>query len=91
MGITAKPDLKNGKDGYDTYCHQKISTGGYRIRPYPAKSWTLLEALNDITDNGAQDAFNILVGFQSTPSSRGGKFGHSCVIHGIIDGQVYFM
>lgn len=91
LGITAQPDLKNGKDGYDTYCNQKTSTGGYGIRAYPARSWTLREALDDITDNGTRDAYNILVGFQATPSVRGGKYGHSCVIHAIIDGQVYFV
>lgn len=91
LGITSQPDLKNGKDGYDTYCKQKVSSGGYNVRAYPARSWTLREALDDITANGTRDAYNILVGFQATPSTRGGKYGHSCVIHAIIDGQVYFM
>lgn len=91
LGITAQPDLRNGKDGYDTYCNHKISSGGYGIRAYGARSWTLREALDDITENGTRDAYNILVGFQATPSARGGKYGHSCVIHAIINGQVYFM
>lgn len=91
LGITAQPDLRNGKDGYDTYCRSKVSSGGYGIRAYSAKSWTLREALDEITDNGTKDAYNMLVGFQSTPSSAGRKYGHSCVIHAIIGGRVYFM
>lgn len=91
LGVTAQPDLRNGKDGYDTYCNQKVSSGGYGIRAYGARNWTLREALDDITNHGTRDAYNILVGFQATPSARGGRYGHSCVIHAIIDGQVYFM
>lgn len=91
MGITTGRDRQNGKDGYDNYCSKTYSTGGYRIKAYSGKSWTLKEALNKITENGTKDAFNILVGFESTPSRAGRRYGHSCVIHGIIDGRVYFM
>lgn len=91
MGITAGRDRQNGNEGYDRYCSQTYSTGGYRIKAYSGKNWTLLRALNKITDNGTRDAYNILVGFESTPSSAGRRYGHSCVIHGIIDGKVYFL
>lgn len=91
MGITATRDRQNGKEGYDTYCKQTYSTGGYRIKAYSGKSWSLRGALNQITDNGNKDVYNILVGFESTPSRAGRRYGHSCVIHGIIDGRVYFM
>ena len=91
MGITAGRDRQNGNEGYDRYCSQSYSTGGYRIKAYSGRSWTLLQALNKITDNGTKDAFNILVGFESTPSRAGRRYGHSCVIHGIIDGNVYFL
>lgn len=91
MGITAGRDRQNGKDGFDRYKNQSYSSGGYRIKAYSGKSWTLRQALNKITDNGKKDAYNILVGFESTPSSAGRRYGHSCVIHGIIDGKVYFM
>ena len=91
MGLTAGKDRQNGKDGYDNYCNQAYSSGGYRIKAYSGKRWTLLQALNHITENGTKDAYNILVGFESTPSRAGRRYGHSCVIHGIIDGRVYFM
>lgn len=90
MGITTGRDRQNGKDGYDRYAGKTYSTGGFRIKAYSGKSWTLKEALNKITENGTKDAFNILVGFESTPSRAGRRYGHSCVIHGIIDGKVYF-
>lgn len=91
MGITTGRDRQNGKEGYDRYCKQAYSTGGYRIKAYSGKSWTLKEALNKITEDGTKNAYNILVGFESTPSRAGRRYGHSCVIHGIIDGKVYFM
>lgn len=91
LGITTGLDLKDGREGYDTYCNQTYSTGGYRVRAYPASDWTLLEALNHISEKGTKDVYNILVGFESTPSRAGSRYGHSCVIHGIVDGVVYFV
>lgn len=91
MGITGRVELYNGKDGYDAYCNREYSGGGYRIRAYSAKNGSLLEILNSITKNGTVDAYNMLVGFNSTPSAMGRLYGHSCVIHAILDGQVYFM
>lgn len=91
LGITSEPHLKSGKDFYDTFCNQRVTSGGYGVQAYPASEWTLQQALNDITENGTKDVYNILVGFQATPSASGSKYGHSCFIHAIIDGQVYFM
>lgn len=91
LGITTGRDRQNGNEGFDRYKGQTYSTGGYRIKAYSGKSWTLREALNKITDNGEKDAYNILVGFESTPSRAGRKYGHSCIIHGIVDGKVYFL
>ena len=91
LGLTSGRDRQNGKDGFDNYCNQEYSSGGYRIKAYSGSKWTLKEALNEITDNGTRNAYNILVGFESTPSRAGRKYGHSCVIHGIIDGTVYFI
>ena len=91
MGITSGRDRQNGNEAFDRYKNQAYSSGGYRIKAYSGKNWTLREALNKITDNGEKDAYNILVGFESTPSSAGRRYGHSCVIHGIVNGKVYFM
>lgn len=90
LGLTAGRDNQNGNEGFDLYCKQDYSSGGYKIKAYAAKRYTLRQALDAITDHGTKDAYNILVGFQSTPSRAGRKYGHSCVIHGIVDGQVYF-
>ena len=90
LGLTAGRDNQNGNKGYDLYCKQTYSSGGYRIKAYSGKRYTLRQALDAITDKGTKDAYNILVGFESTPSRAGRKYGHSCVIHGIVDGQVYF-
>lgn len=91
MGITTDRDRQNGKEAYDRYCDESYSSGGYRIQAYSGKRWNLQQALNKITDNGKKDAYNILVGFESTPSRAGRRYGHSCVIHGIVDGMVYFV
>ena len=91
LGLTATRDHQNGNEGYDLYCKQTHSSGGYRIQAYSGKRYTLRQALDAITDKGTKDAYNILVGFQSTPSRAGRKYGHSCIVYGIVDGQVYFV
>lgn len=91
MGITSRVVGNNGNDEFDEYCNQTITSGGYRVRAYPAESYTMLEALNAITENGTKDAYNILVGIEKTKSTMGSRYGHACFIHAIIDGMVYYM
>lgn len=90
MGIDAQVYGRNGNDEYDLYSSMDVTTGGYKVRSYPASRYTLKEALNAITDNGTVDAYNIMVGFQWTHTAAGARYGHAMVIHGIIDGMVYF-
>lgn len=91
MGINTGMVFGDGNDQYDLYCNKKYSSGGYRIKAYSPKLYTLKQALNAITDNGTEDAYNILVGFQKTKSTLGKRYGHATVIHAIIDGTIYFM
>lgn len=91
LGITSGVVHNNGNEEYDEYCNQDVTSGGYRVCAYPAGRFTLREALMDITKNGTQDAYNILVGFQRTKSVAGKRYGHAVFIHGIFDGMVYFV
>ncbi len=90
LGIDTHRYGVDGKDEYDLYKSLGTTTGGYRIRCYSASRYTLKSALNAITKNGTVDAYNILVGFQRTKTQLGQKYGHAMLIHGIVDGQVYF-
>ena len=90
LGITTKVVGANGNDQYDKYKNSAYSSGGYRIKAYPASSYDLKEALNAISDNGTKNAYNILVGFQKTNTTAGQKYGHVVFIHAILDGIVYF-
>lgn len=90
LGITAKMEGNNGKDEFDHFKNEDYSSGGYRINAYSAKQYDLAEALNAITDNGTEDAYNILVGFQRTNTTAGRKYGHVVFIHAILNGKVYF-
>lgn len=91
LGISTTMLGNNGNEEYDCYSKQTITSGGYRVRAYPPSRYTLLEALNAITENGTQDAYNILVGFQQTRSVAGSRYGHAVVIHAILDGRAYFV
>ena len=91
LGITSNVIGVDGRDAYDAFKKLSISSGGYGIKAYPAARYTLKTALYDITKNGTQDAYNILVGFEKTPSVLGRRYGHSMVIHAIVDGIVYFV
>lgn len=90
LGISTSMIGGDGNDQYDTYSHMKYTSGGYRVKAYPARRYTLQQALNDITHNGTRDAYNILVGFEKTKSTLGKRYGHASVIHAILDGTVYF-
>ena len=90
LGISTSMIGGDGNQQYDTYARMKYTSGGYRVKAYPARAYTLLEALNKITNNGTEDAYNILVGFEKTKSTLGKRYGHASVIHAILDGTVYF-
>lgn len=91
LGITSNVIGVDGRDAYDAFKNLSVSSGGFGVEKYPAGLYTVESALNAITKNGTQDAYNILVGFQKTPSVLGRRYGHAMVIHAIIDGMVYFV
>ena len=91
LGITSNVIGVDGRDAYDAFKNLSVSSGGYGVETYPAGLYTVESALNAITKNGTKDAYNILVGFQKTPSVLGRRYGHAMVIHAIIDGMVYFV
>ena len=91
LGIDKKVYACNGNDQFDLYNAMEKTTGGYSIKTYPVSQFSLLDALNAITQNGTQDAYNLIVGFQKTNTEAGRKYGHALFVHAIIDGIVYFM
>lgn len=91
MGINKYALPYDGKDQYDTYVNMDKTSGGYYCRVYSAERYSLLEALNRITDRGTKNVYNILVGFEKTTTEAGSRYGHAVVIHGIVDGYVYFV
>lgn len=91
LGITSGIVHNNGNEEYDEYCDQDVTSGGYRVKAYPARRYTLREALLAITKNGTQDAYNLLVGFERTKSVAGRRYGHAVFVHAIFDGMVYFV
>lgn len=90
LKINRKYVAGNGNEEFDNYRYLERSNGGYNITAYPASKYTLKSALNTICDNGQKQVFNILVGFQRGVSNAGRKYGHTCFIHAIIDGTIYF-
>ena len=90
LGVDKRVDIHNGKDEYDAYKNLNVTSGGYKVRTYPASKYSLEEALNAISEGGTRDVYNLLVGFQRTNTEAGQKFGHAVVIYGILDGKVYF-
>ena len=91
LGIDSAVHGCDGKNEYDMYARLDTTCGGYKVKSYPVSQYTMKEALNAITRNGTVDAYNILVGFQKTNTKLGSIYGHALMIHGIIDGTIYFM
>lgn len=90
LGICATTTPGNGNEQFDYFRYLSTTSGGYQIDAYPAAQYTLLEALEEITDHGTKDVGYVLVGFQKTRTTEGSVFGHSMLIYGIVDGRVYF-
>ncbi len=91
LGIDTTKYGCDGNNEYDLYANLGTTTGGYRVKTYPASQYDLRSALNAITKNGTVDAYNIMVGFQRTNTAMGSIYGHALLIHGILDGIVYFV
>ena len=89
LGINTRYVGGNGNDEYDNYKDLSYTGGGRRIHDYPATNATFKETLEKIAAQG-DVVTDVLVGFQWTSTTAGNKYGHSFLIHGIIDGYVYF-
>lgn len=89
LGINTRYVGGNGNDEYDNYKDLSYTGGGRKIHDYPATNATFKETLEKIAAQG-DVVTDVLVGFQWTSTTAGKKYGHSFLIHGIIDGYVYF-
>ena len=89
LGINKKYIGCNGNRAFDIYRKKTETSGGYRITAYPAKQYSLQEALEAIAREDPH-ARNILVGFEKGTSRAGKRYGHVMFIHGIENGMVYF-
>ena len=89
LGINTKYIGSNGNRSFDVYKDKTETSGRYAITAYPAKLYTLTDALEAIAREDPH-ARNILVGFEKGTSKAGKKYGHVMFIHGIENGMVYF-
>ena len=89
LGINTRYVGGNGNDEYDNYKNLSYSSGGYKVHAYSASKYTLRQAINYIA-NQYPCVTNVLAGFQKTSTVAGQKYGHTHLIHAIIDGYVYF-
>lgn len=89
LGINTRYVGGNGNDEYDNYKNLNYSSGGYKVHAYGASKYTLTQAIKLIA-NQYPCVTNVLAGFQKTSTVAGQKYGHTHMIHAIIDGYVYF-
>lgn len=90
LGINNWLIANDGNKQFDYYRSMEKTSGDYYIKSYSASEFSLETILNLLTRNGTRDAYNILVGFQSTSTEAGSIYGHSCLINAILDGVVYY-
>lgn len=90
MGINKYLIINDGNNQFDYYQDREITTGGHRIKAYPAGEYSFEEAMYAVCDNGRKNVYNLLVGFQWTHTEAGAYYGHAVVVYAIIDGMVYF-
>ncbi len=90
LGVTKHLEVNDGNKQYDYYKDMEYTSGGHRVKVYPAEEYTLEEALYAATGYGIRNAYNLVVGFQWTSTAAGATYGHAVVIYAIMDGKVYF-
>ena len=90
LGITSSVQGGHGNQQFDNYRYQSYTTGGYKVEALSAKQYTMKAALNQLTQNGTVDVYNMIVGFQYTNTTAGQQYGHATFVHAIIDGMVYY-
>ena len=89
LGINTKYIGCNGNRAFDVYKNKEMTSGGCKVTAYPAKKYSLKEALTAIAAKDPH-ARNILVGFEKGTSKAGRRYGHVMFIHGIENGMVFF-
>lgn len=87
LGITTWAQTYNGSKFYDEYSRINVTSGGYDVRRYSGTQYSLEQALNEITHNGTQNAYNVILCFDWTKTA--GSVGHVMLIHAIVNGIVY--
>ena len=58
--------------------------------PVEPEKYTIADILNQVTNYGTREVYNLLVCFERTNTAAGTIYGHVVFIYGIIDGTVYF-
>lgn len=91
LGIDSSFQRCSGKQEYDVRSAVEMTDTGYYTRCFGDEDYSLESALNAITLNGTRNAYNLVVGFQWTKTDGGKKYGHTCFIHAIINGVVYYV
>lgn len=54
------------------------------------EKYTIEQILNQVTNHGTKEVYNLLVCFERTSTAAGTIYGHVVFVYGIIDGMVYF-
>ena len=86
LGITSgRLSGYNGNNSYEKFCNMSKTSGGYYVKAYSGRN-----AVSNIANANGGNATNILVGFQTSPTEAGKKYGHVLFIHAIIDYTVYY-
>ena len=90
LGIQDERYDGDGRDEYDLYDGVSRTDRGYDVIRYPAGEYDLESALNAITDGGTRDVYNLIVCFEGGRTASSSAYGHTCFVHGIVDGVVYY-
>lgn len=58
--------------------------------PQEPEKYSIADILNQVTNYGSKEVYNLLVCFERTNTEAGSVYGHVLFVYGIIDGTVYF-
>ncbi|MBO7375816.1 MAG: hypothetical protein J6V01_01830, partial [Clostridia bacterium] len=90
LGVNTSYVGVNGNGAYNVYENLSYSTGGKKIHAYPSSGTNPIARILRTISSACPVATNIMLGFHSTSTASGKKYGHAMLIHAIINGYVYF-
>lgn len=90
LGLESYAKHCDGSQEYNLYDGLEKTSSGYDVIRYSAKEYALADALYAVAEREEGAVYNIIACWNSGITGNSSAYGHTCFIHAIVDGVVYY-